>query len=99
MEDVKEIITNSDQIVVENEIKKKLLGAYDSYRKTILYMSCDVPIEALCLSKSLQTLLLSHGISRVHHIFDFDLTKIKGLGDIRRGELAASLEKFIPMGL
>lgn len=99
MEDVKEIVANTDQIVVENEIKKKLLGAYDNYRKTMLYLSCDIPIEALCLSKSLQNLLIRHGITRVHHVFDFDFTKIEVLGDVRRGELAASLDKFIPMGL
>lgn len=99
MEDVKEIVSNSEQIVVENEIKKKLLGAYDSYRKTMLYLSCDISIEALCLSKPLQNLLISHGITRIHHVFDFDFTKIKGLGEIRRAELATSLEQFIPMGI
>lgn len=99
MEDVKEIVSNSEQIVVENEIKKKLLESYDNYRKTMLHLSCDLPIEALCLSRPLQNLLIKYGITRVHHVFDFDFTKIKGFGDIRRGELAARLEQFIPVGL
>lgn len=86
-----------DRIVLESEIKKKLLNSYKDYKKTMLYLSCDVPISALCLSKPLENLLINNGINRIYDIFDVDLAKIKGLGDIRRGELATSLEKFIPM--
>lgn len=91
-------LVKDDRILIESEIKKKLLSTYNDYRKTMLYLSCDISIEALCLSKPLESLLIRHGIRRIYDIFDFDLTKIKGLGDVRRGELATSLEKFIPMG-
>lgn len=97
-----EDIENSDmhtEIVFQNEIKKKLLNTYNDYRKTILHLSCDVPIESLCLSKSTENILLNNGIRRVHEILSLDFTKIKGLGSVRGGELAASLEKFIPMGI
>lgn len=97
MNDVKDPLEIPNEIVFDNEIKKKLLGALSDYQKTMVYLSCDAPIEVLCLSKSLNTLLVESGITRVHDILNFDLTKIKGLGDIRRGELATSLEKFIPM--
>jgi len=86
-----------NRIVVENEIKKKLLNSYEEYKKKIIYLSCDVPVEVLCLSKKLENILISNGINRVYDVFNIDLTKIKGLGDVRRGELTSSLEKFLPM--
>lgn len=84
-------------IVLNEEIKKKLLGSFENYKRTMLYMSCDAPIEILCLPKAIETILVNDGVSRVYDLLDRDLTKIKGLGDIRRGELASRLNKFISM--
>lgn len=80
------------------KINKKLLESLQNYRKFMTYMSGDVPIGVLCLSKPIEKALLDNGILRVYDLFDRDLAKIKGIGKVRRRDLAASLDKFLAMG-
>lgn len=84
-------------IVDKEEIKKKLLHSYQSYQKTMAYLLADAPIEVLCLSKPIQTILLNSGFLRVYDLLDCDFTKIKGLGKTRIRDLTASLDKFLSM--
>lgn len=84
--------------IINDEIKNKLLQSYNNYRKTMQYLAADIPISALCLPKSIETILENSGFLRVYDLIDADLTKIKGLGTIRREILASSLDKFFPIG-
>ena len=79
------------------KINKKLLESLDNYRKFVSYMAGDMPIECMCLDKTIQKILLSNGIFRVYDLFDRDLSKIKGIGKVRSGNLNASLEQFISL--
>jgi len=96
---MEKISDNEKLIELENNITIKLLASIEDYNKTIRFLSCDAPIGVLCLSKATETILANNGILRVYDIFNVDLTKVKGLGDVRRGDLTASLDKFISMGL
>lgn len=76
------------------ELKKQLRERFDSYQKTMRYMMADIPIQALCLDKTTEKILLDNGLLRVYDFFDLDLVKIKGIGPIRARNLAASLDQF-----
>lgn len=80
-----------------NKINKEVLESFDRYKKSLTYMSADIAIEALCLPKPIEKILLRNGIKRIYDIIDLDLTKIKGLGRIRRWQLTASLNQFLTM--
>ena len=80
-----------------NKINKEVLTSFDRYKKSLEYMASDIAIEALCLPKPIENVLLRNNIKRIYDLIDLDLTKIKGLGRIRRGQLAASLNQFLAM--
>ena len=80
------------------EINKKLIECLAHYRKSIDYMMADAPIEALCLDKTTQSILINAGCVRVYDFFDRDFTKIKGLGVIRIRDLTARLNEFLAVG-
>lgn len=99
-------MSDSDQIVSESEqfiivppevIKEKVLINLDNYKKTLLYMYADAPLEILCLPKVIERILLSNGCIRVYDLLDRDFTKIKGLGVTRIRKLTASLDQFVSM--
>ena len=91
---------NDNDLLKKEEliIKKSLLEFCENYKKTISYMYADVPIGVLCLSKTIETILLRNGIVRVYDLIDRDLTKIKGIGHRRVRDLTASLDKFLSVG-
>lgn len=80
---------------VEKEINKQLVESLNKFKKSILYMAGDAPIAVLCLPKTIENILLANGLDRVYCIFDLDLTKVKGLGSMRRRHLTASLNEFL----
>lgn len=88
-------IKDDKVIILDSEVKEKLLNSYSSYKKTMLYLSCDAPIETLHLSKVIETILLDNGIIRIYDLLDMDLTKIKGLGESRIRNITTSLNKFL----
>lgn len=79
-------------------INKKLIESLQNYRKIMNYMGADMPIECLCLPKATQKTLLDNGILRIYDLLNRDLTEIKGIGKVRRRDLAASLDKFFSVG-
>ncbi len=79
------------------KINKKLLESLDNYRKFVSYMAGDMPIEAMCLNKTIEKVLLKNGIVRVYDLFDRDLTKIKGIGKVRGRNLNTCLEQFLSL--
>lgn len=88
---------NDKIVILDSEVKIKLLESYDSYKKTMLYLSCDAPIAILHLPKVIENILSDNGISRVYDLLDMDLTKIKGLGDSRVRHLTSRLNQFLAM--
>lgn len=73
-----------------DELKKNM----EHYRNTLLFLGGNVPIEALCLPKSLESLLIRSGCLRVYDMINLDLRKIKGLGRERRAILSSRLQEF-----
>lgn len=79
------------------KLKQELKKSLDSYQSKLKYMLSDVPISVLCLSSSLEKLLIDKGFLRVYDLFDVDFVKIKGLGAIRIRQLTSSLDQFLSM--
>lgn len=92
-----DVDTNNLENTLIKKINEELLLNLKSYRKTLSYMYADAPIEALCLPKTLENLLINNGLLRIYDLFDRDFTEIKGMGDIRIRQLTASLNQFIAM--
>jgi len=79
------------------KINKKLLESLQNYRKFVACMSGDLPIGCLCLPKTTEKILIKNGFQRIYDLFDVDLTKIKGIGEVRIRDLTAGLDQFLSM--
>jgi hypothetical protein len=80
-------------------LKEMLDKSISSYQMTLRYMAGDAPIGVLCLPKAVETILSKQGYLRVYDLIALDLTKVKGLGDVRVRDLAARLDEFFAMSL
>lgn len=78
-------------------IKKYFVESLNNYREHLENSSMDAPIEVLCLDKPINTILKKNGLFRVSDVAAADLTKIKGLGDIRILDIRIRLKEFLPM--
>ena len=95
-------LENVDVNKIEKELylaklKEELLKKLSEYRSTISFLACDTPIQTLCLSKSLESILINEGWLRVYDLFDRDFTKVKGIGETRLRELTSRLNEFFSM--
>ncbi len=79
---------------VIQKINKEVEECTKKYKQTVLFLAGDVPIQTLCLHKTIENALVKGGYLRVYDLINTDLTKIKGLGKIRRQRLAACLDEF-----
>ena len=84
-----------NEVVVRRDLIKK---EFERYEKVMKYLECDVPIQSLCLPKVIEKCLLDAGCLRIFDMIDRDLTKIKGLGKVRRTLLRSRLNEFFPVG-
>lgn len=82
---------------VVKKINKKFSESLQNYRKYMSLMIGDMPIGCLCLPKTTEKALIKAGFLRVYDLFDCDLTEIKGIGNVRAGDLATRLDQFISM--
>ena len=87
----------SFKMKIAQEVNNKLVKEHEQYRKTLTYMSGDVPLGVLCLPAILEGILLEAGCLRVYDLFNRDLTKIKGIGETRSRDLSARLDQFLSM--
>lgn len=85
-----EIINEDVKAPEKPDLKKDL----EHYRKLLSYMGSNVPIQVLCLPKTLEKSLVNEGILRVYDLINRDLTEIKGLGKARLDLLASRLDEF-----
>lgn len=83
---------------VITKINKELAKSIDNYKKTMTLLVADVPIEALCLDKKTEKILLNKGFLRVFELINLDFTKIKGIGKLRGQRLTSSLNQFVSVG-
>lgn len=86
-------LTKKEIKLIDNQLQQSI----KDYKKMIMYMQGDAPIETLCLPKILVTTLRKNGICRIYDLFDADLTKIKGIGKARIGDLTTRLNEFLSM--
>lgn len=84
---------------VEPPQKPDLKNDLAHYRKTLYYMGANVPIQVLCLPKSLEKSLISLGYLRVYDLIGCDFTKIEGFGESRRNLLASRLDEFFTVSI
>lgn len=62
------------------KINQQILEDIELYQKTLQNLSFDIPIEALCLPKSLVKLLYKNHIFRVKDLFLIEHKMLKGIG-------------------
>ena len=62
-------------------IAKRLLQNLNNYKTSLNFMYMDVPIETLCLSKSLVSTLHKRDIFRVYDLWEKDLFQIEGISE------------------
>ena len=99
-EEIQKVLADTNQQLNDmqlEKLKKELKHSFENYQKTMKYMVADAPIEVLCLSKSLEKILLDNGLLRVYDLFDVDFVKIKGLGVSRIKELTTRIDEFFSM--
>lgn len=101
MSDLNKLVDNQESVKdnFEEELKIKLLKealskSFQEYKTTIAYMSADAPISVLCLDKATENILNENGLERIYDLFDYDFTKIKGLGVGRIRNLTSRLNEF-----
>ena len=67
---------------------------FQDYSRMLAFVKGDVPLEVLCLSKTILSVLHREGFTRVNELLAKDISTIKGLGISRIGDLTTSLNKF-----
>ena len=92
------MMNNNEIMALEMQnIKHNFLKQVNDYRNYLHDVSLDIPIEVLCLPKSINKILLRNGLSRVKNVAAFDLTKVKGLGDKRIDLIRFRIDEFLAM--
>lgn len=85
--------------ISEKDLKEKinldLLKSLDNYRKNLVYMLGDAPIEALLLEKRTERILIKNGFTRIYDLFDINFAEVKGLDSTRIRDLTTRLNEFI----
>ena len=79
------------------KVKEETLQKFNEYQKTILYMSCDLPIQILSLPKKTEKLLLNAYLTRLFDLIDLDFAKIKGLNDADIYLMTTRFNQFVSM--
>lgn len=94
-ENSNEIINNDVENISKEDLKQNLLH----YRKTLNYMGANVPIQVLCLPKTLEKSLLRANLLRVYDLISCDFTKIEGVGVRSVDLLTSRLDEFFTVSI
>lgn len=86
----------SDIKIKDNEEISKNI---EHYRKTLMFLGGNVPIQALCLPLVIENVLMKNGYERVYDLIGTNLTKIKGLGRERIALLTSRLDEFFTVSI
>lgn len=96
-EQLKSVNNNLEKEMVLKKVKEEVLKKFQEYQKSLAYMASDAPISVLCLPKSIESILISHGRLRIYDLLDCDLTEIKGLSRVRISQITSRLNEFVTM--
>lgn len=91
------ISDNFENDMKMKKLREELSKSFEQYKNTMRLLTCDAPIEILCLPNSIEKVLLNSGYLRVYDLIDLDLTEIKGLDLTRAGQLTSCLDQFFSM--
>lgn len=91
-----DMIINPDVVSFSKEDVKKNL---EHYRKTLSYMGANVPIQVLCLPKSLEKSLIRARLVRVYDLISCNLAEIEGIGPKSLDLLASRLDEFFSVSI
>lgn len=89
----------TDFEVAIKDSQDRLKEDLSHYRNVMYFLGANVPIETLCLPKTIETILIEDGCLRVYDLINRDFTKIKGLGSKRLALLTARLDEFLSISL
>ena len=89
---------DANKDILLKKIREQLYESFNNYNKVISYMSADVPISVLCLSKNAEKQLTSQGIIRVYDLFGLDFAEIEGLSDRDRADLTSRFNQLLSVG-
>ena len=90
------MVNNLDIYQIEmDKIKKDMMEGIKGYQNYIDFCVSNVPIQALCLPKNIENILLKNDLTRVYQLTTADLTKIKGFGEQKVRIVTDSLAKFV----
>ncbi len=89
----------NESVKIDENVKEDFKKDLQNYRKTMFYMSGNVPIQVLCLPKEIENSLIRADFIRVYDLFGIDLTEIKGIGRSRASLLATRLDEFFTVSI
>ncbi len=92
MDEVNDI--NNEKVLKEQAIQDELRKNVTHYRNLMNFLGANLPIEAMCLPKEIEKVLIREGFIRVYDLIGHDLTEIKGLGKARIRVLESRLDEF-----
>ena len=87
----------SENTNINDNEKEQYKQNLSRYRQIIGYMSANVPIEAMCLPRVIENILIREGFLRVYDLMAHDFRKVKGIGSDRFDIIATSLDEFTSM--
>lgn len=96
-EKLQDINSNFDNDMKMQKLREELSKSFENYKNTMRMLAADAPVEALCLPRTIEKLLLHNGCLRIYDIVDLDFAKIEGLGPIRLRHLTTSVNQFFSM--
>lgn len=87
-------------IVNDDETPKvRVKKDFEYYRSILSFLGSNVPIQVLCLPKTIENILIRDGFDRVYDLISRDLTEIKGLGAGRLSLLTSRLDEFFSVSI
>lgn len=89
----------TDFDVALKDSQDRLKEDLSHYRNVMYFLGANVPIETLCLPKTIESILIDDGCVRVYDLINRDFTKIKGLGTKRLALLTSRLDEFLTISL
>lgn len=84
-----------DKELLLSKMREELKRYSEEYKKRIVYMSGDVDIAALCLSKKIENVLRKNDVSRVYDLLHIDIRKIQDLSDTDIALIHSQADTFL----
>ena len=79
--------------------RERMKEDFAHYRRTLMYLGANVPVQVLCLPPAIENALIADGCLRVYDLINRDLREIKGIGKGRLALLTSRLDEFLTVSL